>query len=39
MSPIPGTRRPAMESAATEMTRPRGHAIDALPEPARREPV
>src|SRR3954468_5975336 len=35
----PQDRRPAMESSATEMTRPRGHATDALPRPARREPV
>src|SRR6476661_4689711 len=35
----PRDRRPAMESAATEMTRPRGHATTAaLPEPAGREP-
>ena len=33
----PRDRRPAMESAATEMTRPRGHATAALTEPAGRE--
>jgi NhaP-type Na+/H+ or K+/H+ antiporter len=34
----PRDRPPPMESAATEMTRPRGHATAALPEPAGREP-